>query len=195
MLKDICDNRDEYEITLYSTPIDQHGPYQNSALPVIWKIFTKRLNMRNVLFYQTPNYHNNYLGLFDSYVEIDKLLEGGNKHASSNSMTEIPFIIDRFLHSIKDQIYDGLINLGTVNCQPAMNSQAIIRLLANKSEVPYAAVDCEGPWLSSNQIRLLEKIAVLAYGVLYSFMNYSILYRGPLRICNFMCDYCPFLPN
>jgi hypothetical protein len=43
-----------------------------------------------------------------------------------------------------------------------MNSQAIIRPLANKSEIPYAAVDCEGPWLSSNQKRLLETIAVQA---------------------------------
>ncbi len=100
--------------------------------------------------------------LFDSYVEIDKLLEEGHKHASANSMTESPLIVGRFLYSLKEQIYDGLINLGTFNCQPAMNSQAIIRPLANKSEVPYAAVDCEGPWISSSQIRLLETIAVQA---------------------------------
>jgi len=100
--------------------------------------------------------------LFDSYVEIDKLLEEGNKHASANSMTETPLIVGRFLYSLKEQIYDGLINLGTFNCQPAMNSQAIIRPLANKSEVPYAAIDCEGPWISSTQIRLLETIAVQA---------------------------------
>ncbi len=43
-----------------------------------------------------------------------------------------------------------------------MNSQAIIRPLANKSEIPNAAIDCEGPWLSSNQKRLLETIAVQA---------------------------------
>jgi hypothetical protein len=352
VLKDIYEYRDENEITLYSTPIDQHGPCQNGAWPVIWKTFTKRLNLKNVLFYQTPNYYNNYLGLtkdfiaqeklnfvigqyiieaqnalrctaednylalntfeevtsnfiesvrlkektirtgllkwakeiakiplkakveettkilifgglnlmfdhypieefylkkgiitkvidvaegmtlllsentikfglkkglvtpkeqfdeslinfseldeqeqkealkskrsknminfietqckmfrkimgksgllFDSYIEIDKLLEEGNKYASSNSMTETPLITGRFLYSIKEQIYDGLVNLGTFNCQPAMNSQAIIRPLANKSDIPYAAVDCEGPWISSNQIRLLETIAVQA---------------------------------
>ena len=100
--------------------------------------------------------------LFDSYVEIDKLMEAGNKYASSNSMTETPQIIGRYLYSLKEQIYDGLINLGTFNCQPAMNSQAIIRPLANKSDVPYAAIDCEGPWISSNQLRLLETIAVQA---------------------------------
>ena len=100
--------------------------------------------------------------LFDSYVEIDKLMEAGNKYASSNSMTETPQIIGRYLYSLKEKIYDGLINLGTFNCQPAMNSQAIIRPLANKSDVPYAAIDCEGPWIASNQLRLLETIAVQA---------------------------------
>ena len=100
--------------------------------------------------------------LFDSYVEIDKLLEEGHRHASVNSMTETPQIVGRFLYSLKEQIFDGLINLGTFNCQPAMNSQAIIRPLANKSEVPYAAIDYEGLWISSNQKRLLETIAVQA---------------------------------
>jgi len=352
VIRDICENREENEITIYFTPIDNHGPCQNGAWPVIWETFSKRMNIKNALFYQIPNYNNNYLGmnkdfiaqekldfiigqyiiearnalwctaqdnyaalnafeeitrnfiesvrlkektiktgllkwakevakiplkskveettkilifgglnlmfnhypieefylkkgiitkvidvaegmtlllservlrfglkkglltpkeqfdeslinfseldeqeqkeairakrsknminfietqckmfrkimrksglLFDSYVEIDKLLEEGNKYVSTNSVTETPLIVGRFLYSIKEQIYDGLINLGTFNCQPAMNSQAIIRPLANKSEIPYAAIDCEGPWISSNQLRLLETIAVQA---------------------------------
>jgi len=351
VLKDARECREDDEITIYTTPIDQHGPCQNGAWPVLWETFRKRLNLKKTFFYQAPSYYNNYLGLnkdfieeklnfvigqyiiearnalrctakdkysalsifeditdrfiesvklkektiktgllrwakqvatiplktkvaettkilifgglnlmfdhypieefflkkgiitkvsdlaeamtlllsekilkfglkkglltpkeqfdeslinytelsqqeqkeaskakrsktvinfldtqckvyrrimrksgllFDSYVEIDKLLEEGNKHASANSMTETPQIVGRFLYSIKEQIFDGLINLGTFNCQPAMNSQAIIRPLANKSEVPYAAIDCEGPWISSNQKRLLETIAVQA---------------------------------
>ena len=43
-----------------------------------------------------------------------------------------------------------------------MNSQPIIRPIANKSDIPYAALDCEGPWLSTNQLRLLETMAVQA---------------------------------
>lgn len=100
--------------------------------------------------------------LFDSYADFVDLLEEGNKYVSSNSFTETPLIVGRFMHSIKEEIYDGLINLGTFNCQPAMNSQAIIRPLANKSNIPYAAIDCEGPWISTNQRRLLETIAVQA---------------------------------
>jgi predicted nucleotide-binding protein (sugar kinase/HSP70/actin superfamily) len=100
--------------------------------------------------------------LFDPYVDFLDLFEEGNKYVSSNSISETPLITGRFLYSIKDGIYDGLVNLGTFNCQPAMNSQAIIRPLANKCDIPYAAIDCEGPWISTNQSRLLETIAIQA---------------------------------
>lgn len=100
--------------------------------------------------------------LFDPHVDFVDLIEEGNKYVTSNSITETPIITGRFIHSIKSGLYDGLINMGAFNCQPAMNSQAIIRPLANKSDVPYAAIDCEGPRISINQRRLLETIAVQA---------------------------------
>jgi predicted nucleotide-binding protein (sugar kinase/HSP70/actin superfamily) len=100
--------------------------------------------------------------LFDPHVDYADLIEGGNKYVTSNSFTETPVITGRFVHSINSGVYDGLINMGAFNCQPAMNSQAIIRPIANKSEIPYAAIDCEGPWIASNQMRLLETIAVQA---------------------------------
>ncbi|MFX0040888.1 MAG: hypothetical protein ACFFCY_17830 [Promethearchaeota archaeon] len=352
VLKDINEYRDENEITIYRTPIDQHGPCQNGAWPVLWDTFVKRINLKNVIFCAFPKYSNNYLGLnrdllaweniyfvigqyiiearnalqcvarrknialilfeditsefitnlkegkktlniglmqwareiaripikakieetpkvlifgglnlmfdhypieefflekgiipkvvdivesmslilaestirygfkkgfvipkeqfskdlfdfpdmdnndrreiirakrnrealqfldsqcktirrlmgksgllFDSFIEFINLLEEGSKYVSSNSLSETPVITGRFLHSVKEGIYDGLINLGTFNCQPAMNSQAIIRPLANKSDIPYAAIDCEGPWISTNQRRLLETIAIQA---------------------------------
>ena len=352
VLKDIHEYRDTNEITIYRTPIDQHGPCQNGAWPVLWETFAKRLNMKNVIFCAFPKYSNNYLGLnrdliaweninfiigqyliearnalqcvaeknslaldkfedltsdfidnvkegkktlntglikwakevakiplrakvedipkvlifgglnlmfdhypiedfflergiivkvvdivesmslilaestirygfkkgiitpkeqfneqsldptdldendrkealrakrsrtalkfldsqckifrkfmgksgllFDSFIDFIDLFDEGNKYVSSNSLSETPIITGRFLHSIKKGIYDGLINLGTFNCQPAMNSQAIIRPLANKCDIPYAAIDCEGPWISTNQHRLLETIAIQA---------------------------------
>lgn len=352
VLKDINEFRDENEITIYRTPIDNHGPCQNGAWPVLWETFAKRLNLKNVIFCAFPKYTNNYLGLnrdllawenvnfiigqylievknalqcvakdkvkalerfedltsefidnvkegkktlntglikwakelakiplgakvketpkvlifgglnlmfdhypieefflergiitkvvdivesmslilaestirygfkkgfitpkeqfnedllefsalnetdrkearrakrnksalkflnsqckifrrimrksgllFDPFVDFIDLFEEGNKYVSSNSLSETPVITGRFLHAIKGNTYDGLINLGTFNCQPAMNSQAIIRPLANKSDIPYAAIDCEGPWISTNQRRLLETIAIQA---------------------------------
>ncbi|MFW9771306.1 MAG: hypothetical protein ACFFEO_03950 [Candidatus Thorarchaeota archaeon] len=352
VLKDINEYRTENEITIYRTPIDNHGPCQNGAWPVLWDTFTKRLNMKNVIFCAFPKYTNNYLGLnrdllaweniyfilgqyiiearnalicvaenkekalkifenitgnfiesindgknslnigllkwakeiskiplkaeveqtpkvlifgglnlmfdhypieefflergiitkvvdivesmslilaentirygfkkgfiapkeqlndklldigildenehrdalkakrnknaldflesqckifkklmkksgliFDPFIEFVELFHLGSNYVSANSLSETPVITGRFLHSINEGVYDGLVNLGTFNCQPAMNSQAIIRPLANKSDIPYAAIDCEGPWISTNQRRLLETIAIQA---------------------------------
>jgi predicted nucleotide-binding protein (sugar kinase/HSP70/actin superfamily) len=100
--------------------------------------------------------------LFDPFIDFINLFEKGSEYVSSNSLSETPIITGRFLHSIEEDTYDGLVNMGTFNCQPAMNSQAIIRPLANKVDIPYAAIDCEGPWISTNQRRLLETIAIQA---------------------------------
>ena len=352
VLKDIAENREEDEITIYRTPIDNHGPCQNGAWPVLWKTFAERLNLKNAIFCAFPKYTNNYLGLnrdllaweninfilgqyliearnalqcvaerkvtalekfedltnefinnvkeekktvntglirwarevskiplrakvddtpkvlifgglnlmfdhypveefflergiitkvvdivetmslilaesairfgykkgyitpneqydaklfdvtaddeteqkeilraqrnrsalnflnsqckifrrlvgksgllFDTFIDFIDLFEKGSNYVSTNSLSETPIIVGRFLHSIEEDIYDGLVNMGTFNCQPAMNSQAIIRPLANKSDIPYAAIDCEGPWISTNQRRLLETIAIQA---------------------------------
>ncbi|MHA1986018.1 MAG: hypothetical protein ACW98D_05195 [Promethearchaeota archaeon] len=100
--------------------------------------------------------------MFEPHADYLDLIEEGNKYVTANSFTETPVIIGRFIHSINSGVYDGLINMGAFSCQPAMNSQAVIRPLANKSDIPYAAIDCEGPWISTNQRRLLETIAVQA---------------------------------
>ena len=100
--------------------------------------------------------------LFDEDVSFKKLLKGCHQYVSCIAFTETLTTTGRFIQSIKSGYYDGLINLGSFNCQPAMNSQAIIRPLANQSEMPYAAIDCEGPWISSSHLRLLETIAVQA---------------------------------
>ncbi len=100
--------------------------------------------------------------LFDPHVDFVDLMEEGNKYASSNGFTETPVTTGRFIHSVNSGVYDGLINMGSFDCQPGMNSQAIIRPLANKCDIPYAAIECEGPWISTNQRRLLETIAVQA---------------------------------
>lgn len=48
------------------------------------------------------------------------------------------------------------------NCQASVNAQALIRPIANEADVPYISLDMEGPWVSANQGRLLETIAVQA---------------------------------
>ena len=109
--------------------------------------------------------------LFDPPIEYVDLMELGNRHVSSNSFTETPLITGRFIHSVESGVYNGLINMGSFNCQPAMNSQSIIRPLINKYNIPYASIDCEGPWISTNQRRLLETIAVQVRRVCTKFVD------------------------
>ena len=100
--------------------------------------------------------------LFEEDLDFINLFEESNKYVTCNTFSEASLITGRFIESINSNYYDAIVNMGTFNCQPAMNSQAIIRPLTNKSEIPYAAIDCEGPWITSNQLRLLETITVQA---------------------------------
>lgn len=100
--------------------------------------------------------------LFDDHVPFIKIAVAGHPCATYNAFTETPVTIGRYLNATKSGIYDGLVNLGSFNCPPAMNSQAIIRPFTNLDDTPYASIDCEGPWISANQKRLLETVAVQA---------------------------------
>jgi len=100
--------------------------------------------------------------LFDRHISFPRIVREGHKYVSFNGYSETPVTTGRYICSIKAGVFDGLINLGSFNCQPAMNSQAIIRPLANRSSIPYVSIDCEGPWISTNQRKLLEVVAVQA---------------------------------
>jgi len=100
--------------------------------------------------------------LFDRHHRYADVVAAGHPYASGNSFTETTATVGRFILSSKDHLYDGFVNLGAFNCQPAMNAQAILRFLAGRSDQPYVAIDCEGPWLSTSQHRLLETLSVRA---------------------------------
>jgi hypothetical protein len=100
--------------------------------------------------------------MFDEPIPFLDIAEGGHTYASHIGFTETTITTGRFVCSVERGLYDGVVNLGSFNCQPAMNAQAVIRPLANSSAMPYVAIDCEGPWLSAGQLRLLETLAVQA---------------------------------
>jgi predicted nucleotide-binding protein (sugar kinase/HSP70/actin superfamily) len=100
--------------------------------------------------------------LFDVHIPFTKIAEAGHLYATYNAFTETPVTTGRYLYAVKSGLYDGLVNLASFNCPPAMNSQATIRPFANLDDMPYADIDCEGPWISANQKRLLETVAVQA---------------------------------
>lgn len=98
----------------------------------------------------------------DPFAKYARLAAEGHKYISNNTFSETCTTTGRYVCAVEDGVFDGLINLGSFNCQPAMNSQAIIRPLSNAGDVPYAAIDVEGPWITTNHRRLLETIAVQA---------------------------------
>ena len=100
--------------------------------------------------------------LYDVHIPFLDLVREGCRYVSHNGFCETPITIGRFICSIRTGVFDGLINVNSFNCQPAMNSQAILRRLANNSQIPFAAIDCEGPWISANQRKLLDTVAVQA---------------------------------
>lgn len=100
--------------------------------------------------------------MVDAHISYTDLAWAGHEYVTYNGFTETAVTTGRYVHAVKTGLYDGLINVGSFNCQPAMNAQAVIRPLANKDNIPYAAIDCEGPWLSANQRRLLEAVSVAA---------------------------------
>jgi predicted nucleotide-binding protein (sugar kinase/HSP70/actin superfamily) len=100
--------------------------------------------------------------LYDKYIPFKRLTSKGNKYITNNAFTETCATIGRYINSAENNTFDGLINIGTFNCQPAMNSMAILRSISNYYNIPFISMDCDGGELSSNQIRLLESIAVQA---------------------------------
>jgi len=100
--------------------------------------------------------------LFDRHIPFLEIITAGHEYVSNNACTESSVTTGRYICTEREGYYHGIVNLGAFNCQPAMNSQAIIRPLANRGEIPYVAIDCEGPWLSVNQRRLLETLTVQA---------------------------------
>jgi hypothetical protein len=101
--------------------------------------------------------------LYDKYVPFKQLISQSNKYITNNAFTESTATVGRYLSSAENNIFDGLINIGTFNCQPAMNSIAILRSISKDYDIPFISMDCDGRELSSNQIRLLESIAVQAH--------------------------------
>ncbi|HNZ64535.1 MAG TPA: hypothetical protein PKJ10_01750 [Smithella sp.] len=100
--------------------------------------------------------------LCNEYISMEDICIAGDSLASVNTFTESFEAIGSYLMYSKTGVYDGLMHLCSFNCQPAVNAQAIIRSHSSASNIPFASIDMEGPWLSSGQIRTLETLAVQA---------------------------------
>ncbi len=100
--------------------------------------------------------------LCNEYISMEEICIAGDNLSSVNTFTESFEAIGSYIMYSKSGAYDGLMHLCSFNCQPAVNAQAIIRSHSSASNIPFASIDMEGPWLSSGQIRTLETLAVQA---------------------------------
>jgi predicted CoA-substrate-specific enzyme activase len=99
--------------------------------------------------------------LYDVHTPYHKIADAGHPYTSYNAWCGGTTIsIGKYITAAKTKIYDGFINLSAFNCQPVINSQTIIRNIANSTNLPYLSLDVEGPWLSAHHKRLLEATAV-----------------------------------
>lgn len=100
--------------------------------------------------------------LCNEYIPMQDICIAGGDYASVNTFTESFEPIGSYIKYSDTGVYDGLMHLCSFNCQPAVNAQAIIRTQSSSSNIPFASIDMEGPWLSSGQIKTLETLAVQA---------------------------------
>lgn len=116
--------------------------------------------------YQRKRYHwitkRSGLLLSDKCPSLINISLKANEVVSANTITETYPAVGEYMLNSDSGVYDGMMHVCTVNCQPALNAQAIIRAMAGEKEIPYAAIDMEGPWISAGQTKILEAMTVQA---------------------------------
>ena len=116
--------------------------------------------------FQRKRYHwiakRSGLLLSDKCRSLINISLKANEVVSANTITETYPAVGEYVLNCDSGVYDGMMHVCTVNCQPALNAQAIIRAMAGDKEIPYAAIDMEGPWISAGQTKILEAMTVQA---------------------------------
>lgn len=100
--------------------------------------------------------------IFDKHVSFESILEEGHKLLNANTFYEADVAVGRYLNSIENEVFDGLVHIAVFNCQPSINAQTLIGGLSHKYDIPYAGLELDGPWLSNIHRRLMENVAVQA---------------------------------
>ena len=61
--------------------------------------------------------------------------------------------------SLRNNDFDGYVNIGAFNCTPANTASALINARKGLASVPYASIEADGTTLTPGQIRQLETVA------------------------------------
>jgi len=100
--------------------------------------------------------------LFDEHAEQEAIFDVSANIVNPMSASEAINNVGKFIVSAKGKVFDGLVNLRVFNCPVAGGTVAFLATAANDLEMPFVALDVEGPQVSANQRRLLETLAVQA---------------------------------
>jgi hypothetical protein len=97
--------------------------------------------------------------LFSPHVPFLDMARNAQDKVSCNGLTEAPCTVGRYFASIRENVFDGYVNIGSFNCAPANSATAVINALSGQSDVPYAAIDADGTVITPGQLRQLETVA------------------------------------
>ncbi len=102
--------------------------------------------------------------LFAPQTPFHELPRGSHDIVSWNGLTEAPCTLGRYFTCVRDNAFDGYINVGSFSCAPANTTTAVIGALSSRSKAPYAAIEADGTTITPSQVRQLETVAAQCRG-------------------------------
>lgn len=88
-----------------------------------------------------------------------ELMEAGHAVVPVSGCTEATCTAGRYLLSLREDAFDGYVNIGAFNCLPASSATAATHTAAATSSVPHAVIESDGVALTASQLRQLEAVA------------------------------------
>ncbi len=98
--------------------------------------------------------------LFSFYVPFCSVEREGHARISLNGYTEAPITVGRYAALLAAGAFGGYVNIGAFNCGPASAASAVIHTLSQRTDTPYAVIECDGDCMTTGQLRQLEMVAV-----------------------------------
>jgi hypothetical protein len=97
--------------------------------------------------------------LFAPHMPFHEMVPESHDKVSWNGLTEAPCTLGRYFTCLRENAFDGYVNVGSFSCAPANTATALIGALSSRSSAPYAAIEADGATITPSQVRQLETVA------------------------------------
>lgn len=97
--------------------------------------------------------------LFAPHMAFHEMAPESHDKVSWNGLTEAPCTLGRYFTCLRENAFDGYVNVGSFSCAPANTTTAVIGALSSRSDAPYAAIEADGTTITPSQVRQLETVA------------------------------------